>query len=115
MPARLAASVLADIESALSEPGPLPFGYLQQIAEINSTSIQTVCRIKKRLDYGFKAIPLSGGPVPILQDEHEKALKLVLDKRPWMSLDNLQVFFLEAYTIKASLSTICRALKRIKV
>src|ERR1700712_6129093 len=107
MPARLAASVLADIESALSEPGPLPFGYLQQIAEINSTSIQTVCRIKKRLDYGFKAIPLSGGPVPILQDEHEKALKLVLDKRPWMYLDELQEFVFEAYTIQASRSKYC--------
>ena len=82
MPARLPTSVVADIEHALDEPGPLPFDYLEQIAVIHSTSIQTVYRIKKRLDKGLKALPLSGGPVPVLQWEHEKALKLLLNQRP---------------------------------
>jgi transposase len=115
MPPRLPKSVVADIESALSEPGPLPAGYLQQIAQINSTTVQTVYNIKRRLDRGFEALPYSGGPVHILQDEHETALKLLLDKRPWMYLDELQTFLFEAYSLQPSISTISRTLQRIKI
>lgn len=113
MPARLPARV-ADIESVLREPGPLPFDYLLQIARNNSTSIQTVYKIKKRVDRGFAAFPLSGGPIPVLLAEHEKALKHLLDQRPWMYLDELQNFLWEAYSINVHISTISRRVKRIK-
>lgn len=115
MSARLPARVVADIESALSEPGPLPFDYLLQIARINSTSIQTVYKIKKRVDRGFSALPLSGGPVPVLQEEHEKALKLLLEERPWMYLDELKEFLWEAYDKDVHISTISRCLARIQI
>jgi hypothetical protein len=72
---------MADIKTALSEPGPLPSDYLQQIATTHSTTLQTVYNIKRRLDLGLAWLPLSGGPVPVLREEHEKAIKLVLDKR----------------------------------
>lgn len=87
MPAQLPVRVVADIEDALRKPGPLPFDYLKQIASINSTSVRTVYKIKKRLELGIGALPLSGRPVPVIQAEHERALKLVQDKRPWIYLD----------------------------
>ena len=74
MHARLPARVVADIESALDEPGSLPREYLMRIAEINPTTLQTVYRIKKRLERGWGPLPLSGGPVPVLEEEEEKAL-----------------------------------------
>ena len=115
MPARLPISVVADIKHALDEPGPLPFDYIEQIAEMHSTSVQTVYKIKKRLSMGLKAMPYSRGPVLVLRLEHEKALKLLLDKRPWMYLDELKTFLSEAYGIEVSISTVSRAIRRIQI
>ena len=115
MAPRLPANVVADIEDALLEPGPLPPDYLQQIAEINGTTLQTVYKHKKRVEAGQFPLPFTGGPVPVVTLEHEKAIKLLLDKRPWMYLDEIGEFLHEAYDISVHKTTISRALARIKV
>jgi transposase len=82
---------------------------------MNGTTLQTVYRHKKRIEAGAPPFPLSGGPVSVITPGHEKAIKLLLDKRPWMYLDEIRDFLQKAYNIPVHISTVSRALARIKV
>ncbi len=116
MPYRLDPVTVSRIEDALLEaPQPLTHRYIQQVASNYNTTARTIYRHKARMEAGAPVAQRTGGPRRIITWPIEQAIKHLLDARPWLYLDEIQEFLLEAFDIEPSIPTISLALKRIRV
>jgi transposase len=116
MAPRLSNAVVLQIEHALQQPGINVDEILINILATNfKTTTRTIRYHKLRIEQGRAFGGHKGGPRRVITSTIEASIFDLLNCCPWMYLDEIQDFLLEVFNITVDISTISRALQRIKV
>jgi transposase len=114
MAPRLTAFTIMRIEDALRDAGDAAdTAFCRRLADDYDTTLRTILHHKRRINIGHAPGGRSGGPRKVITWPMERAIKLLLDERPWFDQDEIADFLQEIFHIRVTQSTISRVLKRI--